>query len=157
MPILPDPRVVVLDSSALLIYLGDEPGADRVQRVLSAAAAGRVSVVSPALCYCEALMIAAPAIGPGRMDDFRATLEQLPVKAIPLDMESALAVATARLALGLQLSDAAAAVAAQKRDAILLTANPEFVVLERAGGRVYWLGAEERRNELVLFDPLARF
>lgn len=157
MPILPEPRVIVLDSSALLLYLGDEPGADKVQRVLTAAAAGRVSVVSPALCYCEALMVAAPALGPDRMDDFRATLEQLPVKALPLDMESALAVASARLALGLQLPDAAAAVAAQRRDAILLSANPEFFGFERAGGRVYWLGAEERRNELVLFDPLARF
>ncbi|MDP2873321.1 MAG: PIN domain-containing protein [Bacillota bacterium] len=157
MPILPDPQLVVLDSSALLIYLGDERGADKVQRVLSAATGGRVSVVSPTLCYCEALMVAAPELGPERMDDFRATIEQLPVKALPLDLDAALAIAGARIAWALQLADAAAAVAAQRRDAILLTANPQFTSFERAGGRVYWLGPEERRNELVLFDPLACF
>lgn len=157
MPILPDPQVIVLDSSALLLYLGDEPGADTVQRVLSAAAAGRVAVVSPTLCYCDALMVAAPAIGPDRMDDFRATLEQLPVRALALDVETAIAVAAARLAWGLQLPDAAAAVAAQRRESILLTANPQFISFADSGGRVYWLGPEEHRNELVLFDPLARF
>jgi uncharacterized protein len=157
MPILPDPQVVVLDSSALLIYLGDEPGADKIQRVLTAAAQGLVSVVSPTLCYCEALMVAAPSLGPERIDDFRSTVEQLPVKALPLDLETAMTVATARLAWGMELPDAAAAVAGQRRDAILLTANPQFTAFERSGGRVYWLGPEERRNELVLFDPLARF
>lgn len=102
-------------------------------------------------------MVAAPSLGAERLDDFRATIAQLPVKAVPLDLDSALAVAGARMTWQLQLADAAAAVAAQRPDAILLTANPQFTSFERAGGRVYWLGPEERRNELVLFDPLACF
>ena len=52
---------------------------------------------------------------------------------------------------------AAAALAAQSPRSFVLTANPLYVWYERSGGRVYWIGPEEHRNQTTLFDPLARF
>lgn len=157
MPILPEPQTVVLDSSALLAYLADETGAEMIELILAAAAQGHLQVVSPTLCMAEALAVAVPSLGPDRMEDFRAAVEQLPVTALPLGFQAALDAAVARLAWRLQLPDAAAAVAAQAPGAILLTANPQFVAYERSGGKIYWVGSEDRRNELTLFDPFARF
>ncbi len=157
MPILPDPDRVVLDTSALLAYLSDDAGADTVELVLNAAARGLVSVVSPTLCLGEALSVAAPSLGQDGIDDFRAAIEQLPVETLSLDLPAALDAAIGALAWRLGYPEAAAAAAAQSPRAILVTANPQFAWFERAGGRVYWIGPEERRNELTLFDPLARF
>jgi|GEM_PF-1383927 len=157
MPMLPEPTTVVLDSSALLAYLADEPGASVVESILGAAAKRQVQVVCPALCLGEGLVIAAPGLGLDRVDDFRAAIEQLPVEPLAMDFAAALDAALACLAWGLEMPEAAAAVAAQQGGAILVTANPRMAAFERAGGRVYWIGPEQRRNEPSLFDPLSRF
>jgi predicted nucleic acid-binding protein len=156
-PILPEPQVIVLDSSALLIYLADEEGAGKVQRILEAASHGQVDVVSPPLCFGEALAVVAPSLTPERLDDLRAAVERLPVETAPIDLAASMEAAIAGLTWDLGIADAAAAVLAQHPGAILLTANPQFERFAREVGRVYWLGAEDHRNELVLFDPLARF
>jgi PIN domain nuclease of toxin-antitoxin system len=154
---LPDPTTIVLDTSALLAYLADEPGADLVQTVLGAAARRQVHAVCPTLCIAEALVVAAPGLGSERIDDFRAAIEQLPVVPVSMDFATAIDAAMARLAWGLEFPEAAAAIAAQRTGAILLTTNPQFAAFERSGGRVYWIGPEQHRNEPTLFDPLARF
>lgn len=157
MPLLPEPQTIVLDSSALLAYFGDEDGAATVQRVLEAAARREVGVVSPPLCFGEALALVAPSLTPERLADLRAAVERLPVEAVALDLQACMDAAIAGLTWELGVADAAAAVLAQEPGTILLTANPQFERFAREGGRVYWLGTESRRNEPVLFDPLARF
>jgi len=156
MPLLPEPQTIVLDSSALLAYLSDEAGASTVQRVLEAAGREEVRVVSPPLCFGEALAVVAPSLTPERLDDLRSAIERLPVEVAPMDLQISMDAAIAGLTWDLGVAEAAAAVLAGAPGAILLTANSQFERFAREGGRVYWLGKEAHRNELVLFDPLAR-
>ena len=157
MPLLPDPDEVVLDTSALLAYLCDDAGADTVGLLLRAAAAGKVNLVVPTICLAEALSIALRSLGAERLDDFRATIEQLPVRTVALDLDGALDTAVAAHVWQMGYPEAAAATAAQSADSMLVTANPLFALFERTGGKVYWIGPEEERNEATLFDPFARF
>lgn len=154
---LPEPTTIVLDASALLVYLGDEPGAEVVEAVLAAASRRQVKVVCPSLCIAEALVVAVPRLGAERIDDLRAAIEQLPAAPLALGFAAATEVALARLAWGFQFPEAAAAVAARPDGAVLLTASPRFAAFAHSGGRVYWIGPEAHRNEPTLFDPLARF
>lgn len=157
MPMLPDPDQVVLDTSALLAYLTDDAGAEIVELLLKAAADGKVQLVIPTISIAEAVTVALPLIGPERLEDFRATIDQLPLSAICLDLDTAIETAVAADVWRMGYQEAAAALAAQSPRSFVVTANPLYIWYERSGGKVYWIGPEEHRNQTTLFDPLARF
>lgn len=157
MPMLPDPDQVILDTSALLAYLTDDAGAEIVELILKAAASGKVEVVIPTVAVAEAVTVALPLLGPDRLEDFRATIDQLPLTVTCLDLDAAIETAVAADVWRMGYPEAAAALAAQSPRSFVVTANPLYVWYERSGGRVYWIGPEEHRNETTLFDPLARF
>lgn len=122
---------MILDASALLAFLGDEPGADRVDRALAAGA----SVTAADLADVVA-QLAERGIPVGQI---RRALEGLDLDVTPFDEELAYVAGRLRADLRAQgRSDAGIAALALGMHAgrTVLTADPTWTDLEAVGGPV---------------------
>lgn len=115
---------VVLDSSALLCLLNAEPGADRVAASLEGAAISTVNLAEAVGKLRERGLSAA---------ETREALAGLPLNVRPFTEDEAHAAGALRpatRALGLSLGDRACLALAQGMNALVLTADREWLKLE---------------------------
>ncbi len=115
---------VVLDASAVLALLHEEPGADVVADALARALVSAVN-----LSECVAQLVAAGV----RDADARAALELLGLTVVPFDAEQAWdagCLRTATRRLGLSLGDRACLALARLRGLPVLTADRAWVRLD---------------------------
>jgi PIN domain nuclease of toxin-antitoxin system len=114
--------ITVLDASAVLALLGDEPGADRVAAALAdGAAIGAVNL--------EEVLTKLADFGMPR-DEADDVLEGLGLEVVPFDADAARAASALRAstrARGLSLGDRAALALAASRDAPVLTTDRAWV------------------------------
>src|SRR5437016_2184670 len=113
-------RLNVVDSSAWLAYLADEPGADRFSGVIEEID----QLVVPVVCILEVFKVLARQRGVDDALQAAALMQQ--VRVIDLDANLALVAAKAALDHNLPLADSMVYATAMTVDAIVWTQDDDF-------------------------------
>ena len=121
---------VVLDSYAILTYLLNEKGAERVEELLSKAKDGKVKVYMNVVNLGEVYYVIARRKGVDVADFIIANLLKSPILFIPADERLSLIAGRIKAFHKLSYADAFAAATAIDLDAILLTGDEEFKSIE---------------------------
>jgi ribonuclease VapC len=121
-----EPERFVLDSFALLAYLGDEHGRERVEAVLAAAARDECSTCVSVINLGEVLYITERERGLAQAQAALAALDQLPLRVLPADREAVLAAAHVKANHRLSYAGSFAVATAQALGATVLTGDPKF-------------------------------
>jgi predicted nucleic acid-binding protein len=130
--------VFVLDSFAVLSYLGGESGMARVQEVLDEALQGHCRVVLSIINLGEVIYIIEREVGLAQAQAVLAAVEQLPIEILPATRESVLAAAHVKANFRVAYADAFAITAAQELGGRVLTGDSEFESVETIV-QVEWL------------------
>lgn len=121
---------VVLDSHALVAYFRDEPGAERVEALLTKAAQADRPLLMTEVNYAEVKYTLVRKDGRQAWEAAASVLVGLPIEFHPADRELADVAADFKSRFRLSLADAFAAALARRHKAELVTGDPEFKVLE---------------------------
>lgn len=119
------PERFLLDTSALMTFIEDEAGADRVQQVLNLD-----EVFLPWLALMEIYYITLQERGQAEADRRYAMIKLLPVNILwTIDEPTLLTAARLKAMYRVSLADALIAASAVRQTAILLHKDPEFEAL----------------------------
>ena len=115
-----------LDTSAIIAYFVDEPGAMEVERLLAEAAARRLEIYASFMTYMEVLYRLTQLLGAAQGKAAYLRLKGLPVRRV--DVSESLLLAAARIKVGYPLSvaDAWIAATAISTGSRLVHKDPEF-------------------------------
>ena len=116
----------VLDSFAMLAYLGGEDGMARVRALLLDCTRGRCRVYLSLINLGEVLYITERELGITRAQEALAAIDQLPIEVVPASREAVLAAAHIKAAHPVAYADAFAVAAAMEHGATVVTGDPEF-------------------------------
>ena len=118
-----------LDTSALIAYLADEPGADQVERLLAGAGRQRVALFASFMTFMEATYRVWQARGEraGKLAYLR--LRSLPLVRIDVSEGLILRAARVKASYRLSVADAWIAATALLTDSSLVHKDPEFRAL----------------------------
>ena len=116
----------LLDTSALLTFSGDEPGADAVGLLLAKGRRGAVQLYLSFLSVMEAGYKAYQARGEDGLAVLLASVQQLPVTRVDVSDELIALAARMKGMYRLSLADAWILATAKQLDAILVHKDPEF-------------------------------
>lgn len=128
----------VLDSYALLAYLGGEAGAEQVKALLKQAKEKEAIVYLSLMNLGEAAYIIERRYGPERLQEVLAILTQLPITIVEVSFERILAAAHVKARYLVSYADAFAIALAQEKGATVVTGDPEFKKAEHLV-KVTWL------------------
>jgi predicted nucleic acid-binding protein len=131
---------LVLDAFALLTFLQEEPGHQRVRSLLDAAASQQASLSMCTVNFGEVLYWLERRQGAAAALRLATNVRQLPVQLADADLSLTVAAARIKASFPVSLADAYAAALAQRLDAAVLTGDPDFQRLEGAAA-VEWLTA----------------
>jgi predicted nucleic acid-binding protein len=120
----------LLDSFALLAYLGDEAGKTRLQELLALAEAGKCRLLMSQINLGEVLYIVERERGLSAAQSVLALVESLPVELLEASRERVLDAAHVKANYALSYADAFAVAAAMQEKAVILTGDPEFEAVE---------------------------
>lgn len=123
-------KTYILDSFALLSWLGDEKGSDQVKQVLSAARDGGAVSIVPVVSLGEMYYVSVRKRGQLNAERALRIVQQLPIRFTSVSHELALAAARIRALHTISYVDAIAASVALGTGGILVTGDPEFRALE---------------------------
>lgn len=130
--------VFVLDSYALLAYLGGEAGEGRVKEILHGASAGEYRVILSLINLGEGAYITERERGMAKAQEVLAMVEQLPIEILPVDRQTVLAAAHIKAQYPVAYADAFAIAAAQEHAGALMTGDPEFETVKDIV-RIEWI------------------
>jgi len=132
------PTVYVLDSFAVLAYLGGEAGMERVQALLQECAQGKCQALFSLINLGEVIYIVEREHSLTKAQEVLATLDQLPVQVLPVTRAIVLAAAHIKANYPIAYADALVVAAALEHQGAILTGDPEF---EAVSGvvQVEWL------------------
>jgi predicted nucleic acid-binding protein len=117
----------VLDSSAILRYLDNEAGAERVAEIIKSHLAGRCAVMISALHWGEIAGITGKAHGSGAMELVVSRLSAFGFEVVPADAERAVRASLIKLKRQIPYVDAfGVELAAEGRDRVFVTADFDF-------------------------------
>lgn len=122
----------VLDSYAILAYLGGEEGSRRVSEILSSVASRSTEAYLSIINLGEVLYITERERGLARAQETLAMIEQMPVVVLPATREVVFAAAHIKAQYPVAYADAFAVAAARSRNATVLTGDPEFEAVGEA-------------------------
>jgi ribonuclease VapC len=120
----------LLDSFALLAYLGAENGKTRVQELLSLAEKDHCRILMCLINLGEVLYISERERGLPAAQRVLALVESLPIELFEASRDLVLDAAHIKALHALSYADAFAVAAAQREQAVILTADPEFTSVE---------------------------
>jgi predicted nucleic acid-binding protein len=120
------PASPVLDSFALLSYLRDEPGGEKVAALLEKAAQREQPLHMTEVNYAETQYIIRRKDGEAAWRVVAGELAALPIEFLPADRRLADLAADFKTRFKLSLADAFAAALAKIRNAELITGDQEF-------------------------------
>ena len=124
-------KVYVLDANALIRYVEDGPGADRIDLLFQAATSGQVHLSMSVVNVGEVLYILAKHIGEERALQYLASFRRL-VEMIAADVEQATRAALLKSDYKLGYADSFAVALALNSKATLVSADPSFKKLGAA-------------------------
>ena len=117
----------VLDSSAILRYLDDEPGAARVAEILKGHLAGKYEAIVSALHWGEVAGITCKVHGDAKMDLVLSRLEAFGLQVIAADAKRAVTSALIKLKKNIPYIDAfGIELTASFANAVFVTADFDF-------------------------------
>jgi predicted nucleic acid-binding protein len=122
--------IFLLDSYALLAYLNNEPGGNRVQEVLELAKEHKCRLVMSLINLGEVLYITERSRGLPAAQSIQALLETLPLDLLDVSRDLILDAAHIKAHHALSLADAVAVASAKRENANILTGDPEFRTVE---------------------------
>lgn len=131
-------KTIVLDASALLALLFDEPGAEKIENLFNQAAEADKPMLISAVNWAEVLYKMQSKHGKQGFEGARRFELTMPLDAVPVDRELAETAASLKSEHGLGLADAFAAALAKQKKAELVTADTEFKPLEKEI-KINWL------------------
>ncbi|MBI4304522.1 MAG: type II toxin-antitoxin system VapC family toxin [Chloroflexi bacterium] len=122
------PRIdeYVLDSYALLAYLGAEAGSERVGELLEDAKDKRCSLYMCVVNLGEVMYIVERERGLPRAQETLARIDELPIEIVDADRTLTLAAAHLKRDCPIAYADCFAAALSQLKNASLVTGDPEF-------------------------------
>ena len=124
-------KATVLDASALLALLFDEPGAEKIENLFNQAAEADKPILITALNWAEVLYKMKRRHGVRGLEGARQFERTMPLEVAPLDRDLAESAAHFKTAHDLGLADAFAAALAKSEKAELVTADTDFKPLEK--------------------------
>jgi predicted nucleic acid-binding protein len=119
-------KTVLFDSYAVLVYLQDEPGAERIKKLLEDARQGERQLVMQKINLGEVFYQVWRRAGAAKAEEFRMTFCELPVGIIDPADDLIWAACRIKAEYPIALGDCFAAATARREQAILLTGDPEF-------------------------------
>jgi len=131
-------KPVVLDASALLALLFDEPGAEKIENLFNQAAEADKPMFIAAVNWAEVLYKMHRKQGAQGFEGARHFELTMPLDVVPVDRELAEAAALLKNEHDLGLADAFAAALAKHKKAELVTADREFKSVEKEI-KINWL------------------
>lgn len=132
------PIAYVLDSFALLAYLGGEPGAAAVEQLLQGARDQAVKLFLSLINLGEVYYITQRERGRDKAVETLVLLDQLPIRQEPIDRPLVLSAASIKARYAISYADAFAVGLAQRLKAPVVTGDPEFQKVA-AVIKVVWL------------------
>ena len=131
-------KPVVLDASALLALLFDEPGAEKIENLFNQAAEADKPMFIAAVNWAEVLYKMHRKQGAQGFEGARHFELTMPLDVVPVDRDLAEAAALLKNKHDLGLADAFAAALAKSKKAELVTADHEFKSVEKEI-KINWL------------------
>ncbi|MFH2103673.1 MAG: type II toxin-antitoxin system VapC family toxin [Chloroflexota bacterium] len=122
--------VYLLDSFALLAYLNDEPGGQRVGEILALAKDGKCRLVMSLINLGEVLYITERYRGLPVAQTVQALVESLPLELLEASRDLILDAAHIKAHHALSYADAFAVACAIREHATILTGDPEYQVVD---------------------------
>ncbi len=117
----------VLDSSAILRYLDDEPGAERVSEIIKSHLAGRCAAIISSLHWGEVAGITYKIHGRQAVDLVLSRLYAFGLKIVSADADRAVRASLIKVRRGIPYVDAfGVEMAASSEDHVLVTADFDF-------------------------------
>ena len=117
----------VLDSSAILRYLDDEPGAARISEIIKAHLAGHCAAMVSALHWGEVAGITCKVHGRQAMDLVLSRLAAFGLEIVPADGDRAVRASLVKLKRGIPYVDAfGVGLTADSADRVFVTADFDF-------------------------------
>jgi predicted nucleic acid-binding protein len=122
--------VYVLDTFALLVYLQNETGTERVMELLQSAQKERCHVCLCIINLGEVLYIVERRRGLTEAQAVLAVIQQTPIEILPADEQTVLAAAHIKANHKLSYADAFTVACAQRLEGSVLTGDKEFETVE---------------------------
>jgi predicted nucleic acid-binding protein len=116
----------VLDSYALLAYLGGEEGQQGLQDLLNRAADGSAQLYLTIINYGEVLCIVERERGLAAAQITVAAVDQLPIQVAEADRELTFGAAHVKASFPLAYADCFAVALARQLEGVVVTGDPEF-------------------------------
>ena len=116
----------VLDSFAILAYLGDEEGADKVELLIENAERDKIRLF---MCYVnlgEVYYITAREFGTVRANEIIAIVKRLPIEFVEVDEGLVLTAGRVKAMYSLSYADAFVVATAIDKNATIVTGDNEF-------------------------------
>ena len=130
----------VLDSYALLAFLENDTGAERVTELLKQAGSGKCRLFMSGINLGEIAYIVERERGLAKAQETLARIDEMPITVIEADRTTVLAAAHLKAGCPVAYADCFAAATALEKQAILLTGDAEFkLIAERFDLKVEWL------------------
>ena len=123
--------VYVLDSYALFAHFEDEAGGEKVRKILRAASAGKTRLFLSVINLGELYYISLRERGREMAEQILFLMEQLPIDIVTADRERTLEAAKLKGAHPVAYADCFAAELAIRKNAKVVTGDPEFKRFER--------------------------
>jgi predicted nucleic acid-binding protein len=122
----------VLDSSAVLRYLHNQAGAERVAEIINWNIAGECEAITPAAHWGEIAGITCKLYGRREMDAVLSRLASLGLQVVTADGAAAMRAALIKLKLGVPYTDSfAVELARRESNRVLVTADFDFKAASR--------------------------
>jgi predicted nucleic acid-binding protein len=128
---MPKPPAYILDTFAVIAYLNDEEGADKVEKILNKAEEGKVKLFMHAINLGELFYNIFKKEGETKAISVYGIVKQYPVEFVE-DLSEPFLLSTARLkgTYPISYADAFAVITAIEKGGILVTGDPELKILE---------------------------
>ena len=125
-------KTYVLDSSALMAFFEDRPGADKVEELLAKAAEAKRPLAMSVVNWGEVYYSVWRARGEKAAAAKLHEIAQLPIEIVGVDIELGKLAASLKAEHNLPYADCFAAALAQSRKATLVTSDKDFACVSTA-------------------------
>jgi ribonuclease VapC len=131
-------KTYVLDSSALMAFFEDRPGADKVEELLAKAAETKAPLLMSVINWGEVHYSIWRAHGEKAADGKLHEIAQLPIRIVDADVDLTKLAASLKAQHNLPYANCFAAALARSRKAALVTSDRDF---ERVGSliKAFWI------------------
>ena len=126
----PENKVFILDSYALLAYLGGEPGQPRIKDVLTKAKEEKHRLLLCMINFGEVLYMTERRRGFSAAQNAQALIEHLPIEILDATRNLVLEASHIKANHALSYADAFVVAIAQREGGAILTGDPEFQTVE---------------------------